>query len=87
MMNALEDELGLNLLVRSKNGVHLSPAGQELLPQMRALAAAASALEERAERLRQRNFSTLRLGAYTSGCLRCWRNSGTPARTQKSPWT
>ena len=66
MMNALEDELGLNLLVRSKNGVHLSPAGQELLPQMRALAAAASALEERAERLRQRNFSTLRLGAYTS---------------------
>ena len=25
MMNALEEELGLNLLVRSKNGVRLSP--------------------------------------------------------------
>lgn len=63
MMNALEDELGLNLLVRSKNGVHLSPAGQELLPQMRALAAAASALEERAERLRQEKFFYLAPGS------------------------
>lgn len=66
MMNSLEDELGLNLLVRSKNGVHLSPAGQELLPEMRALIEASDALEKGAERLRQRNFSTLRLGAYTS---------------------
>lgn len=66
MMNSLEDELGLNLLVRSKNGVHLSPAGQELLPEMHALIEAAEALEKGADRLRQRNFSTLRLGAYTS---------------------
>ena len=66
MMNALEDELGLNLLVRNKSGVHLSPAGQELLPQMRALLASADALEANAQRLRQRNVSTLRLGAYTS---------------------
>lgn len=66
MMNSLDDELGLNLLVRSKNGVHLSPAGQELLPQMRALLEAARELERSAERMRQRNFSTLRLGAYTS---------------------
>lgn len=66
MMNSLEDELGLNLLVRSKNGVHLSPAGQELLPQMRALVEAAEALDSSSERLRQRNFSTLRLGAYSS---------------------
>ena len=32
MMNALEEEVGLNLLVRSKNGVCLSPAGQALRP-------------------------------------------------------
>ena len=36
MMNALEEELGLNLLVRSKNGVRLSPAGQALKPKMQA---------------------------------------------------
>ncbi|MBO5555915.1 MAG: LysR family transcriptional regulator [Oscillospiraceae bacterium] len=66
MMNALETELGLNLLVRSKNGVHLSPAGQELLPKMRALMDAADELERSADHLRQRNFSTLRLGAYAS---------------------
>lgn len=66
MMNALEVELGLNLLVRSKNGVHLSPAGLELLPKMQALMAAAQEMEQSAERLRLRNFSTLRLGAYSS---------------------
>ena len=66
MMNALEDELGLSLLVRSKNGVRLSPVGQELLPLMRSLMESARALEHGAERLRQRSFSTLRLGAYTS---------------------
>ncbi len=66
MMNSLEDELGLNLLVRSKNGVRLSPAGQELLPLMRVLVENTTVLEESAERLRERNFSMLRLGAYAS---------------------
>ena len=66
MMNALENELGLNLLVRSKSGVHLSPAGQELLPAMRDFSSAADVLEQAAERMRQHSFTTLRLGAYTS---------------------
>ena len=66
MMNSLETELGLNLLLRSKSGVRLSPAGQELLPELRSLADAAGELNQAAERLRQRNCSTLRLGAYSS---------------------
>ena len=66
MMNSLETELGLNLLLRSKSGVRLSPAGQELLPELRSLADAAQDLNQAAERLRQRNCSTLRLGAYSS---------------------
>lgn len=66
MMNALEEEFGLNLLVRSKNGVRLSPAGQALKPKMHAMLASAQALEEEAALLRKRSSSTLRLGAYSS---------------------
>lgn len=66
MMNSLETELGLTLLLRGKSGVRLSPAGQELLPELRSLADAADALDQAAEQLRQRNCSTLRLGAYSS---------------------
>ena len=66
MMNALEQELGLNLLVRSKNGVRLSPAGQALRPLMQAFLESSRALEEEAEHLRKRSSTTLRLGAYSS---------------------
>ena len=66
MMNSLETELGLTLLLRGKSGVRLSPAGQELLPELRSLADAADALDLAAEQLCQRNCSTLRLGAYSS---------------------
>lgn len=66
MMNSLEDELGLNLLVRSKNGVRLSPAGQELFSRLKAVSDAAEELERSAERLRLRSVSSLRLGAYSS---------------------
>ena len=66
MMNALEEEIGLNLLVRSKNGVRLSPAGQALRPAMQAFLDSSLELEEEAAHLRQRSSSTLRLGAYSS---------------------
>ena len=86
MMNALEEELGLNLLVRSKGGVHLSPAGQALLPRMRALMDAADQLDAQAQQLRQRNFSTLRLGAYTS-TARQWLPAILAAFRRQSPDT
>ena len=66
MMNALEEEVGLNLLVRSKNGVRLSPAGQALRPKMQAFLDSSMELEEEAAHLRQRSSSTLRLGSYSS---------------------
>ena len=53
MMNALEQELGLNLLVRSKNGVHLSPAGHALKVRMQAFQNAALELEEEAAQLKK----------------------------------
>ncbi len=66
MMNALEQELGLNLLVRNKNGVHLSPAGQALKSRMLTFQNAAQELEDEAALLKKRSSSTLRLGAYSS---------------------
>lgn len=66
MMNALENELGLRLLIRSKGGVRLSPEGQQLLPGMMKLAEAADELELECARLRFKNISALRLGAYSS---------------------
>lgn len=66
MMNALEEELGLSLLIRSKAGVHLSAAGQELLGSMRDFLDAADKLEREAAHIRERSISTLRLGAYSS---------------------
>ena len=66
MMNSLEEELGLKLLLRSKTGVHLSAAGQELSGELRAVLAAAETLEQRAGQLRERSISTLRVGAYSS---------------------
>lgn len=66
MMNSLEEELGVNLLVRSKTGVRFSPAGQELMGSMQDVVDAAETLAHRAEELRERRISTLRLGAYSS---------------------
>ena len=66
MMNALETELGLNLLVRSKNGVRLSPAGLALKPKMQTMLTAAQELEAEASAYRKRSSTTLRLGAYSS---------------------
>ena len=66
MMNSLEDELGACLLVRSKSGVHLSPVGEALRSELSAFVDASDALEESISQIRQRSFSTLRLGAYSS---------------------
>lgn len=66
MMNSLEEELGLNLLVRSKKGVEFSPAAQEILPQMQAMLAAEDALIAAANALHEKNISKIRLGAYSS---------------------
>lgn len=66
MMNSLEDELGVSLLIRSKAGVHLSPGGQALLPEMRSLISAAENLVSSADKLKAHSHSTLSLGAFAS---------------------
>lgn len=66
MMNSLEDEAGIRLLVRSKGGVKLSPAGEILLPRLRELTACAEELEREIEVLREQKKISLRLGTYSS---------------------
>ena len=86
MMNSLEDELGVNLLVRSKTGVHFSPAGQALAEDMRHLLEASEALEHSAARLRAQSVTTLRLGAYSS-IARHWLPSILASFRRESPET
>ncbi|MBQ8217109.1 MAG: LysR family transcriptional regulator [Oscillospiraceae bacterium] len=66
MMNSLEDEAGIRLLVRSKGGVRLSPAGEALLPRLRELTECAEELEREIEVLREQKKISLRLGTYSS---------------------
>lgn len=71
MMNSLEDEFGLSLLIRNKSGVHLSPPGQKLLHDMKALVDASNRLEHSIEAIKEHSFSTLKIGAYSS-VARTW---------------
>lgn len=86
MMNSLENELGLNLLVRSKQGVRLSPDGICLESAMKALKASADALDEQAEKLRLKNCGSLRLGAYSS-VVRQWMPSVMAEFRRENPET
>ncbi len=66
MMNSLEDETGLKLLMRTKSGVHLSPAGEELLSDMIALSDSAAKLECHIDKIKKKGTSSLKLGVYSS---------------------
>lgn len=66
MMNSLEKELGVTLLRRGRNGVELTAAAEQLLPQLSAFAAASDALEEGLSRLAGTKPPCIRIGAYSS---------------------
>lgn len=86
MMNALENELMLKLLIRSKSGVCLSPEAQVLLDKFKALVQAGEELEMAAEMLREENFQNLRIGAYSS-VMRNWMFSVLSEFRSASPET
>ena len=66
MMKALEDEMGLTLLIRGKTGVRLSPIGHELRADMEEFLKASEKLAANAELIRKKNQSTFRVGAIAS---------------------
>lgn len=64
---ALENELGVTLLERSrKGGVTLTSVGQAIIPHVRALLASASAIEQEAKSARGKVSGKLRLGSIES---------------------
>ena len=66
MMNSLEEEFGFAVLIRSKTGVRLSPAGQELLPSIRSIIDATDQFDNSVKSIREKSSFSLRVGAYSS---------------------
>lgn len=66
LVKALESELGVSLLVRSKNGVRLTAEGEYLLPSMRQIVAGERNVFERSLELQNLNAGLIRIGIFTS---------------------
>ena len=66
MIAALEQEWDMELLIRGRGGVHLSAAGESLLPCLRAVCNAQKELEEQVAHLHGMTQGTLRVGTFAS---------------------
>ena len=66
MMNSLEREIGFPVLVRDRRGVHLTPAGQRILPMVQQCLAANQALEREIAMINSHQEDTIRVGSYAS---------------------
>ena len=69
MMNSLEREIGFPVLVRDRRGVHLTPAGQRILPMVQQCLAANQALEREIAMINSHQEDTIRVGSYASIAL------------------
>lgn len=66
LVAALEKDLGLNLLVRSKKGVSVTPEGRKLIPIARSYLARELEMYQLASELRGINVGELTIAAYPS---------------------
>lgn len=66
MMNSLEEELGLPLLTRHRNGVQPTDAGQRLLPILRELLKWNDQLEQVVSEINGLSSGSITIGAYLS---------------------
>jgi len=65
-INALEDELGLKLILRSRAGLRLTADGERILPAVKAVLAASKELEGTVAAIRGLELGCVRIGAFTS---------------------
>lgn len=66
MMNALEDELGFQILTRGKNGVQLTENGARLVPILRELLRLEEDFSQTVSEINRLNAGTIRIGSYSS---------------------
>lgn len=68
----LEDEIGVQLIIRSKYGIHLTPQGEDLLPIARQIVKHENIFDQQAAMLRSFKRGTIRVGSFPvflfSGC-------------------
>lgn len=62
----LEQELGLTLLTRGKDGIHLTADGEAIFPYIQGIAKAEKALLRRQKELHGLTNSVIRIGTFTS---------------------
>lgn len=65
-INALESEIGLSLITRSRAGVRLTPDGERLLPFVKGIVDAISKFRETVEAIHGLETGCVRVGAFTS---------------------
>ena len=66
LIRALESELGLTLLLRTRNGIELTTEGERLYPIIRRLIAAEEEVQTAAAELRGLTAGVLRIGCFSS---------------------
>jgi len=66
LVKAMETELGVSLLIRSKSGVRLTAEGEYLLPGIRQIVSGERSLFERTLELQNLNAGLIRIGIFTS---------------------
>ncbi len=66
LIEALEDELGFQLLLRGKTGISLTQEGAAILPYIRSLIQSADTVNEVAEEITGVRSGTLRIGTFPS---------------------
>ncbi len=66
MMNALENEVGFPILIRSYNGVRATPNGEKLIPAVKNMLKHSQALQNQISIINEDSKKTIFIGAYTS---------------------
>ena len=66
MINSLEEEMGIKVIERDRNGVRLTPEGEILVPYIRGVISAQSSLEQAAGKIKGMHLGLIRVGTFNS---------------------